>query len=662
MSGANTYDVVAMGAGHNGLVAAAYLAKAGKKVLVLERKPWPGGGVVTREINTPGYWHDEHSSVHIMIQVNPMIRQDELGLQSRFGLEYRYGIPYAMVFPDQSSLVAYQDLDKTCEGIARISHKDAETYRRFATRAINMLPMFGAGMYAPPTPMGAFVAMMDGSEQGREILEAMQRSSLEIANQSFESEKVKIWLLRLVSENLQLPDELGTGFGLYLMPGLMHGYGVSQPRGGSGRLSESLVRCIEHYGGEVRCNSEVTKILTSGGRATGVRLSSGEQFIARDGVIGAIHPHRLRAFIDGIPEPVLDRAERSTLAAFSLMVSHYDLKEQAQFYAGAEVGQAIMLEFMSSNTLSEMLDDFEALKRGRISERVLIAGGDESINDPSRVPPGRGLFHGITFAPYNLEEGGAARWDEIAEQMGDRSLAAYRKFVKNLTGDNIIKRTVVTPLDHARNMPNSMVRGDVHGVAPYFYQTGGHRPTPDLAQYTVPGVERFYLVGPFQHPGGGVYGAGRATAMRMFEHFGMDFEGVTASEGARGSGQSAAKRLAGSNAKSAAMSSDESSAKSADESSAKSTAVSISGGAGSPASAALDDGTVTLYGPVNEELLVIRSIERDGNDLVVKGQAYGTMPLSARLRPEQARRVFKLLRLSLLPFLVSFIFRRSKPK
>src|ERR1700730_1303831 len=109
-----------MGAGHNGLVAAAYLAKAGKKVLVLERKPWPGGGVVTREINTPGYWHDEHSSVHIMI------RRNELGLQSRFGLEYRYNIPYAMIFPDQTTLVAYQDLDKTCEQIARISVKDAE--------------------------------------------------------------------------------------------------------------------------------------------------------------------------------------------------------------------------------------------------------------------------------------------------------------------------------------------------------------------------------------------------------------------------------------------------------------------------------------------------------------------------------------------------------
>src|SRR6202040_898760 len=123
--------------------------------------------------------------------------------------------------------------------------------------------------------------MLDSSEDGREILDAMQRSSLEIANQSFESEKVKVWLVRLVTENLQMPDELGTGFGMYLMPGLMHGYGVSQPVGGSGKLSEALVRCIEHYGGEVRCNAEVRHVVTSGGRAVGLELASGERLTAR---------------------------------------------------------------------------------------------------------------------------------------------------------------------------------------------------------------------------------------------------------------------------------------------------------------------------------------------------------------------------------------------
>ncbi|MFT3906916.1 MAG: NAD(P)/FAD-dependent oxidoreductase [Steroidobacteraceae bacterium] len=521
------YDVVAMGAGHNGLVAAAYLAKAGKKVLLLERKAWPGGGVVTREMNTPGYWHDEHSSVHIMIQGNPMITNDELGLRSRFGLNYRYGTPYSMIFADGSVLTAYKDLDKTCEGIARISKKDAETYRAFARKSIDFIPLMFAGMYSPPPPLGAFFAMLDSSEEGQDVLDSMQRSSLDMANGLFESEKVKIWLLRLISENLQCPDELGTGFGMFLMPGLMHGYGVSQPVGGSGKLTESLVRCIEHYGGEVRCNAEVRKVLVSGGRARGFEMADGEKILAKDGVIGAIHPHRLRAFIEGVPEKVLQRAERATLAAFSIMVSHYDLNGQIQFRTDdPSVRDAIMLEFMASDSLSDMLDDFDALKRGRISERVLGAGGDESIGDPTRVPAGKGMFHGITFAPFNLEKGGSARWDEIKEEMGDRSLRHYQKFVKNLTSDNIVKRSIVTPLDHHRNMPNSMVGGDVHGVAPYFYQIGGHRPTPDLAQYTVPGLEGFYLVGPFLHPGGGVYGAGRATAMKMFDDLKMDFEKV----------------------------------------------------------------------------------------------------------------------------------------
>ncbi len=522
---ANNYDIVAIGAGHNGLVAAAYLAKAGKKVLLLERKAWPGGGVATREINTPGYWHDLHSSVHIMIQGNPMLTADELGLIGKFGLKYRYSdVPYASIFEDQSTIVTYRDLDKACESIAKISAHDAEAYRAFVHKSQQFLPLFMSGLYAPPLPMGAFVAMLDQSDEGRELFAYMQRSCLDIANEVFENEKVKVHFLKLVSENLQMPDELGTGMGLFLMPGIMHTYGVSQPVGGSGKLTDALVRCVEHYGGEIRCNAEVAKVITTGGRATGVEMHDGERISARDGVIGAIHPHRLRQFVPGLDGGVLKRAERTSLATFSLFVSHYDLKEPVRYRCGNQVNEAIMLEFMSSSRLSDLLDDFDTLRRGRISERRLVAGGDESLGDPTRVPPGRGLFHGITFAPYALAEGGAARWDDYKEEFGDLSLATYRRYVENLTSDNIVARTVHSPLDLERSSPNSMVGGDVHGVAPFFYQTVGHRPTPDLGQYTVPGVERLYLVGPFMHPGGGVYGAGRATAIKMFEDLGLDFD------------------------------------------------------------------------------------------------------------------------------------------
>lgn len=607
------FDIVAMGAGHNGLVAACYLAKAGKKVLVLERKSYPGGGVTTRELNTPGYWHDEHSSVHIMIQGNPMLRQDELGLLSRHGLEYRYSpVPHATIFPDQTALFTYRDLDKTCECFARESPRDAETYRQFTKTSQQMLKMFMPGLYAPPPPLGELMAMLDRSDEGRMMLDFMSRDCLDLVNELYESERIRIHLLRLVTENLQCPADLGTGMGILLMPGIIHSYGISQPVGGSGKLTDSLVRCLAHHGGELRCNAEVKRILVQDGRATGVELADGERIMARDAVIGAIV---VRRFVEGVEEPVLKRAERATLAPFSIVVSHYDLKEQARFHAGEEVGLATMLEFMATDRLDEMVADFDDLRRGLITERRLCAGGDESIGDPSRVPEGAGMFHGITFAPYDVRDPRYAgrHWDEIKEEIADLSLAHYRKFVANLSSDNIIMRSVVSPVDIERSSPNSMMRGDLHGVAPYMYQSAGHRPTPDLGQFTVPGVERLYLVGPSQHPGGGVYGAGRATAMKMFEQLGMDFFAVTGG---------------------------------------------VRDGAAGPVSATVrDDNALVLRGPADEELLKVDSLDRVGDELVIKGRSFGSMPMEARLDASSARAGLRLLGPGKLAFLLSLPFR-----
>lgn len=519
------YDIVVMGAGHNGLTAAAYLAKAGKKVLVLERQAFCGGGVVTRELNTPGYKHDLHSSCHIMIQGNPLLTDDELGLIGKYGLNYHYSdVPYASIFPGNETLITYKDLDRACNDIAKFSARDAETYRAFAQRSMAMMPMFLSGLYAPPLPFGPFMAMLDSSEEGRDILDAMNRSSLDIIDNTFEDDRVKIHLLKLVTENLQLPDELGTGMGIYLMPGIIHTFGVSMPIGGSGGLTDALVRCIEAAGGEIRTNAEVAQILVGSGRASGVRMSDGEEIAARDAVIAAIHPHRLEKFVKGLDEGVYRRARRVTTSTQSLFVSHYDLKERTKYYAGDEVTKATMLEYFTFDRLSDLLDDFDHLRRRRIPPRPLLAGGDDTHADPTRAPAGAGTFHTTVMNPYDIEGKGAAHWDEIREEEADKHLAWFRKFISNLTDDNIIARTSRSPLDMERSSPNSFVNGDMHGCAPFLYQTVGHRPTPDLGQYTVPGAERLYLVGPFMHPGGGVFGAGRATAIKMFDELGIDFE------------------------------------------------------------------------------------------------------------------------------------------
>jgi phytoene dehydrogenase-like protein len=613
------YDIIAMGAGHNSLTTCGYLAKAGKKVLILERHGYAGGGVATQQILTPGYWHDLHSSVHIMIQANPLITNDELDLFSKHGMKYKYSdVPHATIFADQSVIFTYQDLDKTCESIAKVSQKDAEAYRQFVKIGQSMLPMVMPGMYKPQPPLGALCAMLDSSDEGRLMLDFMQRSSMDIINQWFESDKVKMHIARAVSENLQLPDELGTGMGTIMFTALMHTYGVSQPYGGSGKLSEAMVRQIEANGGEIRLNAEIKKIIVSGGRAVGVELMDGEKIMAKDAVLGSMHPHKIRQFVDGVPEPVLKRAENATLAAFSLFVSHYDLKKPIEFITPEkDVEKAIMLTLCQHETMAELQRDFDALKRGENLSKMIFAGNDESKSDPYRVPAGAGMWHSTGFAPYNRDDGGAARWDEFREEFGEMRRVQQSNFVSNLNSENIIAHKFYTPLDLERNSPNSMLQGDVHGVAPYFYQSVGHRPTPDLGQYRVPGIDGLYLCGPSMPPAGSVVGAGRAVAMVMFEDMGMDFNKTFDVQDEQRKVEKARR-------------------------------------------SAPKDGAMRMYDENDGELMEVSTIDTVDDEIVIKGKTFGTMPLIARLGPGDLRRAIKMaLTPSKLINIVSMLFKKD---
>ena len=519
----DTYDIVTIGSGHNGLVAAAYLAAAGKKVLVLERNPWFGGGVVTRELTVPGFLHDQHSIAHIFIHGNPLLARDELGLKSRHGLKYVFpDTPMMSVFEDGSTLALYRDRERTCAEIAKYSRKDADAYRKLAEEAAGYMPMLLTGLYSPPTPLGATYALMDQSREGRELWRIMQMSMHDLLGERFEHPRVRMHFARVAGENLVSPDEKATGFGVFVFVGFLEAYGIGVPVGGSGSLTNALIASIKEHGGDVQGNTDVARVVVRNGRAVGVETRDGRIFNAKDAVIGAIHPHDLGRMVDGLAPEVAQAAARTHISEVACITLIASLNAPLRFRAGEHV-RAAMIELLP-NDYDTMRKSFDKVRYREFSDYPLIGVASMTMFDPSRAPAGKATMHAWDYVPYERADGRS--WDETKASYVERMLEHMSKFIENLPGD-IIAWHSDSPVDMERTS-SSFRRGDLHGIASFTYQSGAHRPTPDLGQNTVPGCERLYLVGPFQHPGGGVFGAGRATAVRVFDDLGLDFSKVGA--------------------------------------------------------------------------------------------------------------------------------------
>ena len=518
-SATGAYDIVAIGSGHNGLTAAGYLAKSGKRVLVLERNAWPGGGVVSRELTLPGFRHDQHSMAHIFIQANPLLQQDELGLKRRYGLKYLFPeSPMMSVFEDGSTLTIYRDRNRTAAQIAKFSAHDAEAFLRLSAQAEAWLPMMVSTLYTPPAPQGAAFAMMDQSREGREFWRAMQMSSHDVLANYFEHDRVRAHFARVAGENLVSPDEKATGLGVFVFLGFLEAYGFGVPVGGSGKLTAALISCIEDHGGAVLTGQDVREVIVANGRAAGVITADGRRHLANDAVIGAIHPHKLSSLVAGLDPEVRRAAEATQITEAACVTVHAALDGPLRFRTPDPV-QSVMIELMPA-TYRELRECFDDLRYGGFMRTHLLGLGSLSLFDASRTPPGKGIAHLWDYAPYVRADG--LSWDDAKAAYAKSMLDRLRLFVANLD-EVLLDFHCDSPLDMERTSP-SFLRGDLHGIATTSYQSGSHRPTPELGQYRVPGVDRLYLVGPFQYPGGGVFGAGRATAQVMCEDLDIDFQ------------------------------------------------------------------------------------------------------------------------------------------
>src|SRR5689334_7152624 len=379
--------------------------------------------------------------------------------------------------------------------------------------------MIQAGLYSPPMPVGAQTAMMDQSAEGREIMRTMGMSTFDLMEELFEHDKVKAHFGRVAGENLVSPDEKATGIGAYVFLGFLEKFGFGVPVGGSGSLTNALIACIEDHGGAVRNNCQVREVVTEGGRATAVVLDSGERLSCSDGVIGAIHPHVLPDMVPTVSATVAKNAKRTHITDAACFTVHAALDAPLKFKAGDL--SAVMYELMPAN-YEDMRRAFDELRYGQMSPTPLVGVGQLTQHDPSRAPEGKAIFHAWDYVPYERPDGRS--WDDTKRDFADTIIKQMANYIDNVP-DVVLDYHCDSPVDMERTSPR-FFRGDLHGIATTTYQSGSHRPTPELGQYRVPGIERLYLVGPFQHPGGGVFGAGRATAMVMAEDLGIDFDRI----------------------------------------------------------------------------------------------------------------------------------------
>lgn len=496
-------DVVVVGAGHNALVAACYLAQAGLDVEVVERDTVVGGAASTVE-RFPGYRIDRGSSLHVMVRHTPIVEELELG---DCGLRYLDADPWAFA-PGDPGLVFATDLDRTCDSIAAAcGPADAAAYRRliqeFTPAVRRILDVFTA----PPTPgrIAGKLATVGRAKGGGETSRWFLQPADHLLDTTFRSERLKAALAWLAAQSGPPPHEPGT-VGHLSWIALMHLRAPGRPVGGSGELSRALAERLTRLGGRLHLGEPAVAFTVAGGAVTGVRTSTGRAIPARAVVSGAhigVTLDLLKAA--GVEPPgVRERIRVGDGIGVAIRLATTALPT----YAGAPPDALHGMQLLVSDR-AELRAAYADYLAARPPARPAVLALTPTAQDPSLAPPDR---HTVTlWAQWHRYDLAGPGWDELREATGEAALARLDAASPGFA-ESVVDRHVQTPLDLEREL--GLRRGNVMHVEMGLDAMFALRPVPELSGYRGP-LSGLYLTGASTHPGGGVFGASGRSAARI---------------------------------------------------------------------------------------------------------------------------------------------------
>lgn len=520
-----TADIVVAGAGHNSLITACYLAKAGYRVVVVDARPIPGGGAATEEPLLPGYFLDSCSTGHTIIQGNPLIVDDELGLLKEYGLTYVDPDPVAHVgFPDGEQLTHWLDTERTVEEIARFSRADADAYVRMLREWDEVRDLFTASQYRPIGVGPSLDQVLSEHPRGNIWKRRRMLSAWDVIRHEYESRHVRSYMLWQAYQTFVRPDAAGSGILAYSTVCSRQRRSWTIPLGGSGQLTKALVRCLEEYGGSVVCNRTVSRLLLEGGRCAGVETTDGEQFWATTAVVSSIHVTKL---LDMAPAEVWPEDWRYGVETYDLGAAGLAVYLATTAPPAFSRGDGEPRTAVSAGTIGwpeDVIRYGRDMADGRWSDDIpwlLVA--TPTLADTSRAPTGHHTVKLLAPHGWRLPEG--ETWGPLKERRKHDLLAHLRSYCPDFTGDLIVASMVKAPYDFEATNPH-MVRGAWHGGDRGITYAGPNRPVPGWASHRTP-LPGLYQTGGTTHPGGSITGGpGRNAAHVLLSDLGTSLAEV----------------------------------------------------------------------------------------------------------------------------------------